>query len=447
MSKKYSPSNILPTVLLLGRSNVGKSTLFNRLIGEKLAIENNLPGTTRDWNEYIINIKDQKIKIIDSAGFVETDDKISLNIKNILDQLIKDVDLILWVIDGSNGLNPQDLKYLQDVRTKNKETWVVVNKCDNSALLENEYEFYQFGFPKVLLISALHDKNIFLIKKHLEKWLSKIEYTNQDNLKPKINFAVIGKTNVGKSSIINSLLETKRSITSDQPNTTRDSIKINLTGNDFNWNLQKDINFSITDTAGLQSKKQINSQLEKNTFKNALKTITNSDVVLLVLDASKEITRQDLRIAGLAIENGANVIILVNKWDLVSNISSEEKNQEKINIFINKLLYKAKFLHYSPIIFASTKNGYNIQELKLVLKDAWVCRNKIVDQKKIDEFAKHSINFPSRIRLIKQVDVNPPTFKIDNITPFTTSEIKYLKNRIKEEFDLFTTPILIKFKN
>ncbi len=448
MLKKYSTENNIPTVILLGRPNVGKSTLFNRLIGQKLAIESVAAGTTRDWREFVVEKKDKTFKLIDCAGLEKVKEPMFKDIELMLDRLVKSADLLLWVVDGALGLDNQDRALIAKVRSYNKPTWVVVNKCDNAQRLsESEKEFEELGFQHVILLSALHSKNVHTLWHELTDWLEDFEKNPIEQTKNQaLKFSIIGRPNVGKSSLLNALLKFKRSVVSDIPGTTRDSVSVEVNSEALDWRDSDPIVLNFTDTAGIRRKNKITGNIENDSIKQAIEVMEESDITLFVMDAQEIISKQDLHVAGLAHKMKKSIIIVVNKWDKILAQKKSKSDSELQSKFINRLLVRAKFLKSCPIIFTSAATNFNLEELSELLQLMWLSRNVEIENKILDRFVS-KCQFPilKRISKIEQISTNPPTFMIYNIGLFQTVEINQLKNAIRETFDLFSTPIKIQF--
>lgn len=448
MPKKYSTKDHIPTVILLGRPNVGKSTLFNRLVGQKLAIESVEAGTTRDWREFIVEKKEKIFKLIDCAGLEKVKEPAFKDIRLMLDRLVKSADLLLWVVDGALGLDNQDRSLIAKVRSYNKPTWVVVNKCDNTQrLMESEKEFEELGFQHVILLSALHSKNVHALWRELTSWLENLEVIPVDQIKNHaLKFSIIGRPNVGKSSLLNALLKFQRSVVSDIPGTTRDAVTIDVTGEQLDWRDSEPIVLSFTDTAGIRRKNKITGNIENDSIKQAIEVMEDSDIILFVMDAQEIISKQDLHVAGLAHKMKKSIIIVVNKWDKILAQKKSRSDSELQAKFIDRLLVRAKFLKSCPIIFTSAATNFNLTELAELLQLMWLSRNVEINPQILDRLVE-KCQFPilKRISKIEQISTNPPTFMIYNNGLFQTVEINQLKNALRETFELFSTPIKIEF--
>lgn len=443
MQKKSSLVNKIPTIVLIGRPNVGKSTLFNRLAAKRLALESDEAGTTRDWREEKISKKDRSVRIIDCAGLDSQSGELSQNIQTNLKAVIEKSDLILWLVDGSLGLDSRDLAWQKKVRSFNKESWLIVNKCDNQTRLLAAEEYQKLGFAKVFYISALHQKNIFTLKKELFK-LAGEEISDQEELK-KIKFVVVGRPNVGKSSLINTILKDSRTTVSSLPGTTRDAIEVETLSSKINWSKAEPTVVNLVDTAGIRQASKIANKIEKESIGQTINQITNADIIILTVDASEGILKQDLHIAGLGFKLGKSIIIVVNKWDLVTDRTAESEKMLRQK-FINQTLVRAKFLNFSPIIFTSVKTGQHIADLRQLLEEIWLNRHKVIASTDLEKFL-NSAPYPvlSKITKIEQSNVNPPQFTISNQQKFHSAEIRQLKNALREYFGFYAAPIRIEF--
>lgn len=441
MIKKSYPNKI-PAIAIVGRPNVGKSTLFNRLIGRKLALESSEAGTTRDWREAIKKTKAGDYLLMDTAGLIKPKDQLDKEIQNLLDVSLKNANLLLWVTDGREGLSDQDLAWQQQIRSFNKPVWLIINKCDNQSLLtDQDNDFARLGFQEMFFLSALHKKNILNLEKEIINWqksFSPDQEVQADKNKPSLKIAIIGRPNVGKSSLLNALISQKRTAVSEEPGTTRDTIEISLLTSQLEWR-DKTKKIDFADTAGIKRKSRITQVVELAAANQAVKAIERSDLILLVINPEEGITKQDLHIAGLAINRGKSILIVCNKWDLIDSKLNSEEAKDK---FIEKLQRQASFLRFAPVIFTSVKFDFNIKELKQLLEDLWLVRQKKIPQDELTAFlADRRYPILKFITDIQQVAINPPTFKIANVRPFQTTEIRQLKNGLREKFELFATPI------
>lgn len=446
MLKKYSPEKF-PTLVLLGRPNVGKSTLYNRLVGRQKAIESAEAGTTRDWQEARINCHKKYYRLIDCAGLEKTKNQQFNDINFILEQIIRRANLLLWIVDGSNGLDNHDRALISKIRSFNKPTWLIVNKCDNALrMIEGDEEFKRLGFFNVVMLSAKHNKNIHSLTDKIAEWLADDEEIQNDLTVGQLKFSIIGRPNVGKSSLLNALLKFKRSVISDIPGTTRDAVSIDVASSQLYWQDIEPVIVNFTDTAGIRRKNKITNSIENQSVRKAIEAIENSDIVLFVIDALESVSKQDLHVAGLASKRQKGIIIVVNKWDIILEKKHHQSNSALQSKFIENLLVRAKFLKSCPIIFTSAATAFNIDELRKLLQSMWRSRNIQISEKELANFIK-KCQYPilKRISKIEQISTNPPTFLIFNQGQFHTKEINQLKNALTEKFNLFSSPVKIEF--
>ena len=308
----------IPTVALVGRPNVGKSTIFNKLVGEKISIIEDTPGVTRDRIYSEATYKDYKFNVIDTGGIDASFDKFNDVIRMQAEIAIDESDLVLFVVDGKEGLTSNDLLVRDMLRNSGKNVIVVINKIDNKKTEENIYDFYELGFDSYIPVSGEHGIGFYELRDEIVKNFEKKEYYAEDK---RLKFSVIGRPNVGKSSLINAMLNEERVIVSDVAGTTRDAIDTVMRYNDEE--------FVVIDTAGMRKKGKVYENIEKYSLLRSMKAIDRSDICLLVINAEEGIIEHDKHIAGYVLEKGKGLIIVVNKWDTVENNDIKE-------YFINK---------------------------------------------------------------------------------------------------------------
>ena len=338
----------IPTVSIVGRPNVGKSSLFNRLLGKRHAVVVEQSGTTRDRLESVVSIKGVNCKIVDTGGYMAEDkDEISLQIKEQINQAMEEASVIIMVADSVAGISPMDKEVAQILRKFGKPVLLAANKTDNERIKNNVIEFYQLGFGDPLPVSCLHNKGIKALKEKIYELVKEIAVPGEESVYLKI--AVVGRPNVGKSSFINNLLDQRRVMVSEAPSTTRDSIDTLFS--------YEDRDYVLIDTAGIRHRRKIRTAVDTFSIMRAKESIKRSDVVVLLLDAADGITKDDLGILGFVEENGKACMILVNKWDLAEeegNISQEDYERH--------LVYASKRLSVFPVSFISAKTGKNVLE-------------------------------------------------------------------------------------
>jgi GTP-binding protein len=428
-------------VAIVGRPNVGKSTLFNRLCGFRKAIVGDEPGITRDRIYGSVRWNNKLISVLDTGGLIpETHDIIPERILNQVGPAISESQLILLVVDGRAGVTPLDEQLLPMIRKTGKPIWTVVNKIDSSELESYAASFYQFGTEKVYPISAEHGRGAAELLDAIAERADDLPPEVETEAEEEIGVAVVGRPNVGKSSLVNRLLGFERAIVTDIPGTTRDAVDTLLT--------REGIQYRIIDTAGIRRKGKTEGRTEKVSVVMAQKSLEHADVALLLLDAEEGVTKLDAAIGGYASEAGCSVIIVLNKWDLV------EKDTHTIEKFTEDIHRRMKYLTYAPILAVSALNGQRVSKLFEIIRRAYEERririptgtlNNLFVPDTAERFAAQDPNQKLGIRYITQARSDPPTFVV-----FTTSRDRlhfsterYLVNRLREQFGFFATPIRI----
>lgn len=429
----------IPTVALVGRPNVGKSTIFNKLVGEKISIIEDTPGVTRDRIYSEVTYKDYKFNLIDTGGIDGSLEKFNDVIKMQAEIAIDESDLVLFVVDGKEGLTSNDLLVRDMLRNSGKKVIVVINKVDNKKSEENIYDFYELGFDTYLPVSGEHGIGFFELKDEIVSNFQKKEYYTEDK---RLKFSVIGRPNVGKSSLINAMLNEERVIVSDVAGTTRDAIDTVMRYNDEE--------FVIIDTAGMRKKGKIYEAIDKYSLLRSMKAIDRSDICLLVINAEEGIIEHDKHIAGYVLEKGKGLIIVVNKWDAVDNPDKKE--------YIKKVRNEFQFLSYVPIVFTSalTKKGVHTI-MPEVLRVSENIKREIPTNILNDVISDaYMLNNPPsykgkrlKIYFTNQSGTKPPkfTFHVNNKGLVHFSYERYLENKLRENFELEGTPIILQFKN
>ena len=337
----------LPVVSLVGRPNVGKSTIFNKLVGKKISIIEDTPGVTRDRIYSEASYKDYRYNLIDTGGIDASRDMFNDIIKVQVEIAIDESNLVLFVVDGKEGLTSNDFKVRDMLRNSGKKVIVVINKIDNKKCEENIYDFYELGFDTYIPVSGEHGIGFFELKDEIIKNINKKEEEIKDD---RLKFSVIGRPNVGKSSLINAILNEDRVIVSDVAGTTRDAIDTVLKYNNEEY--------VVIDTAGMRKKGKIYENIEKYSLLRSMKAIDRSDICLLVINAEEGIIEHDKHIAGYVLEKGKGLIIVVNKWDT--------QTEENIKEYTKKVKNEFQFLSYVPIVFVSALHKKRIQPGKKV---------------------------------------------------------------------------------
>ena len=423
------------TVAIVGRPNVGKSSLFNRLAGDKLAITDDASGVTRDRLYAKCEWLDQQFAIIDTGGIELSDVPFMFEIRAQAELAIDEADVIVFVCDGRVGITKEDSDVMTILHKSKKPVIVAANKIDDVKFMDNIYEFYNFGVEEVFAISTLHGIGIGDLLDKIVELLPEKKSKKYDDT---IEFCLIGQPNVGKSSLTNAILGTERVIVSDIAGTTRDAIDTPFT--------RDGANYVVIDTAGIRKTGKIYENAEKYSFLRAIKAIERSSVVLLLLDATKEIEEQDKRVAGYAMDANKAVIIVVNKWDAV------EKNDKSMQEWIKKIKSHFVFLDYAPIVFVSALKNQRVhtvfEQIKIVYQNytrrvATNVLNDVLLDATLIQQAPFFNGDRLKIYYASQVEKNPPSFVlfVNDPTYLHFSYQRYLENKLREAFNFEGTPI------
>jgi len=431
-----------PLVALVGRPNVGKSTLFNRLLGHRRAIVDDIPGVTRDRNYALITRFDKPFILIDTGGFEPvTEDSLLCQMREQSSLAMEEADVIIFMMDARSGLTPADTEVAEMLRRIGKPVLFVVNKVDGEKLENESAEFYSLGVDTLFTISAEHNRGVYDL---LEKLLETLPDGAVSEVAEEITkIAVVGRPNVGKSSLVNRLLGFERMVANPTAGTTRDSV-------DTRFMCHKKP-YMLIDTAGIRRKGKTTEKLEKFSVVSALRSIDRADVVLMVIDAHEGITEQDERIAGYIHEAGKSCIFVVNKWDAVTKDNSAFGN------YMDKIRTDFKYLSYAPVVFVSAKTGQRIGKIMESVDNVMEQYRRRVptsDLNRVFTEATDSHHAPlARGRRVKfyyttQVAVEPPTFVIFTNQPdgIHFSYERYLINRLRAAFGFDGTPLRLIFR-
>lgn len=428
-----------PTVAIVGRPNVGKSTLFNKLVGKKISIIEDNPGVTRDRIYSEVTYGNYKFNLIDTGGIDVSKEIFNDEIKVQVEIAIDESDVIIFLVDGVEGLNQNDYEVRDMLRKSGKRVIVAINKTDNKESLEHKYDFYELGFSEYLEISGEHSRGINELLNLIVQDFNPYVLDEEDN---RVKFSIIGRPNVGKSSLVNALLGEERAIVSDVAGTTRDS-----TDSVFKYNGEE---YIVIDTAGMRKRGKIYEQVEKYSLIRSMRAIDRSDICILVIDSISGIIEHDKHIIGMALEAGKGLIIVVNKWDVPNELSMNE--YEKL------IRSEFQFLSYVPIVFVSAKEKKRIH---LIMPEVVKVAENIKKEVKTSVLNDvindaYLLNLPPsykgkrlKIYFVSQEDVKPPkfTFRVNDKGLVHFSYYRYLENKIRENFDFYGTPIILKFKN
>lgn len=442
----------LPLVAIIGRPNVGKSTLFNRLTGTRKSIVGDEPGITRDRIYGEVEWKTKTFELVDTGGIVPDDEAIiPANIFKQASFAIAKAEAIIWVVDARAGITPLDEEISVFLRNIGKPVFIAANKAETRKVEEEAGEFHQFGF-ELIPLSAEHGTSVGDLLEAVFDVLT-FEEEQEEEQSDEIKLAIIGRPNVGKSSLLNKILGEERVIVSPIAGTTRDAVDTHLTVDD-----QK---FLIIDTAGIRRKGKTTEMAEKLSVIMAKKSLERADVALMVIDAVEGVTALDANIAGYAVESGCSVILVVNKWDIIP-----EKETNTIYRFEDDLRQKMKFLNWSPMVTISALTGQRVTNILPLVVKANEARNLRIQTSKLNRFFEENVSQPKggtapapvkggfsrlKVQFLTQGGLRPPLFVL-----FTSggdkgglhfSYLRYIENRLREEFEFFATPIRLKEKH
>ncbi len=430
----------MPTVCLIGKPNVGKSTIFNHLIKEDKSIVLDTPGVTRDRIYGKVSYGTKSFLLIDTGGLEEGKDNWNKDILMQATLAIDEADVIVFVVDAKEEISSSDLRIRDMLMKTNKKVIVAVNKVDNEKRRDMLYQFYELGFSCVLPISASHNLGFEALLDEITKEFSDNEQEEDTRLK----FCFIGRPNVGKSSLINALLNEERVIVSEVAGTTRDA-----TDTPFFYNKEE---YVMIDTAGMRKRGRIYETIEKYSLLRSLKAIERSHVCVLVVNAEEGILEHDKHILSYAIEAGKGIVICVNKWDTIENPDQAIKDWKK------NLASHFMFASYASFVFVSAKTKKRLATLMPAIIESYQNNRKEIKTSDLNSVIVDAVSMhepPSykgkrlKIYFVSQIDKEPPKFefKVNNKGLVHFSYARYLENKIRENFDFTGTPILLKFKN
>lgn len=430
----------MQTVCLVGKPNVGKSSIFNRLIKENKSIIMDTPGVTRDRIYGKVEYNNKRFHLIDTGGISFGDDDFQKDILAQATLAIDEADLVLFVVDGIEDIDASDRKVAEILHRTSKPVIVVVNKLDNDKRKDNLYNFYELGFSELIAVSASHNMGINELVNTITKDLPEEDIVDDNTIK----FSIIGRPNVGKSSLINAILNEDRAIVSDIAGTTRDAIDTK-----FKYN-HEDI--TVIDTAGMRKKGKIYESVEKYSLIRSLKAIDRSDVCVLVIDASTGIIEHDKHIASYALDAGKGIVICVNKWDTINNPDSDIKHWKE------EIKNEFQFIPYAHVVFLSAKTKKRVSTLMPEVINAYNNNRKEVKTSLLNNIIMEAVSLhepPSykgkrlKIYFVSQTGNCPPkfTFSVNNKGLVHFSYERYLENQIRNNIDFDGTPIILQFKN
>lgn len=451
-----------PVVTIVGRPNVGKSTLFNRLAEERLAIVDQVPGTTRDrllaeaqWTGTYFDIVDTGGIDPTQAGFGKQKEPLSVGSHEYIEHIrgqaeiaIQEADVVLFVVDGQSGVTAAD-REISEVLRKSQETRdgkryppviVVVNKCESKTVRQDAVQFYELGFERVHPVSAIHSTGVGDM---LDVVVDLFPERGEEEMDTSVHISIVGKPNVGKSSLLNLLIGEERVIVSPIPGTTRDSVDTRL--------VYDETPITLIDTAGIRKRGSVEPGVEKYSVIRAFKAIDRSDVCLLVVDAYQGVKSQDTHIAGRIIDEWKSVVVVVNKWDLV------HKDAHTMSEYVEFIRYELSFMDYVPILFTSAKTGQRVDQILPTALDVYDQRtlrlptshiNRILQRAQDKHPAPSKSGRHFKIYYGTQVRSNPPTIllHVNNPDLVHFSYLRYIENQIREQVPFLGTPIKIRMK-
>ena len=432
-----------PVIAIVGRPNVGKSTLFNRIAGRQKAIVIDEPGATRDRNYMDCEWNHKAFTLIDTGGFEpSTEERILVQMREQTNLAIEEADIIIFLMDGRDGLTPSDMEIARQLRGRGKNVYYVANKVDGARHEELLTEYYRLGIDELYPISAQHglgvDELLAVVTEDFPRSKDEDEVEDQP-----ISVAIVGKPNVGKSSLINLICGKERTIANPTPGTTRDAIDttVKVHGKQY----------LLIDTAGIRRKNKISLTLEKYSVVQALKSINRCDIALLLIDAEEGMTEQDAKIAGLAYENGKACIIVVNKWDKI------EKDNATVGKYVEDIKDKVKFMDFAPIMFISAVTGQRAPKIFGLIDEVYAQYSKRIETSPLNDLVEKCLrknpmaryqNRSMTISYATQTGTRPPTFVffVSHAKGVHFSYERYLMNAIRAEFGFDKVPLKLIFR-
>ncbi|KRN29444.1 GTP-binding protein Der [Lactobacillus selangorensis] len=425
-----------PTVAIVGRPNVGKSTLFNRIVGERISIVNDTPGVTRDRIYANSEWLGHPFSVIDTGGIEISDEPFVDQIRDQAEIAIDEADVIVFLVSAHSGVTDADEQVAQILYRSDTPVVLAVNKADNPEQRQDIYDFYSLGFGDPIPVSSVHGTGIGdLLDAIVADFPAEQDEPEDDSIK----FSLIGRPNVGKSSLVNAILGEQRVIVSDVEGTTRDAIDTKFTD-------ESGQDFTMIDTAGLRKRGKVYENTEKYAVLRAMRAIDRSDVVLVVLNAEEGIREQDKHVAGYAHEAGRGIIIVVNKWDTL------EKDTHTMSDFTNLIRKEFEYLDYAPIVFVSAKTKQRLNVLPEMIKTVSENQNRRIQSSVLNDVLLDAVSVTPtptvrgkrlRVYYMTQVAVKPPTFVVFVNDPdlLHFSYQRFLINQLRKAFDFTGTPI------
>ncbi|MDR5694882.1 MAG: ribosome biogenesis GTPase Der [Armatimonadota bacterium] len=431
----------LPTIAIVGRPNVGKSSLFNRLLGKRIAIVDETPGLTRDRLYGVCEWAGRRFQIVDTGGLTfAAEEPLLVQVRRQVEKAIEEADLILFVVDAKTGISPEDTEIAQLLRESNRPVLLVANKVDNPAATSSVYDFFSLGLGDPIPISALHGIGIDGL---LEEAIALLPKHTEEVPQEGISVAIVGRPNVGKSSLVNAILQEERVIVDESPGTTRDAVDtaLRLDGQ----------RLVLIDTAGLKRKARITHDLERYSMLRTLRAIERAEISALLLDASVGVTSQDRHIVGEILSRGKALIIVVNKWDLVS------RSPKGTEAAISQVRQELRGADFAPVLFVSAKKGWGLSEFFWTIfrvAQAYETRigtgplNRVIEEAQCSYAPPATSGRGVRIYYATQPETRPPTIVLFVNNPDWMPEqyLRYLEHRLRQAFPLEGTPIRFKLR-
>lgn len=431
---------MIPNVVIIGRTNVGKSTLFNRVFGRRRAIVHDSPGTTRDRNEAIVSWKGTDINLIDTGGWAHDDTIFSASVRKQLEAALDKADLAILLVDAKAGCDPLDVELSRLLRRSGKKTLLVVNKVDSAKDDVKTADFYRLGMDSLIPISANHGRNMFDLLDTILAMTAEVTAMPAENRPEPIRIILVGKPNVGKSSLVNALSHQERSIVHDMPGTTREALDISITS--------EGQEYLLIDTPGIHRKRKFTNDMEYLSTLSTQHAIERADVAVLVMDVDQGIGETEAKVAEYVLENRKGCLLVVNKWDIVDD------REQTVKIVKELIEQKLQFLKWSRVLLVSAKTRQRVDRILQEVKAIYAEFSKIIDPHELRECIRDAETRKPlsrkgdilRIRGVEQTGTRPPSFSIAVNDPelMHFSYRRYLENCLRARFGFEGTPIALR---
>jgi GTP-binding protein len=431
-----------PGVVIVGRPNVGKSTLFNRFVGQRTAIVEDIPGTTRDRLQAEVSYRDRRFALIDTGGLEpDAEEGYSALIRRQVETAVRQADVVLFVVDAVAGVTRTDSEIAEMLRRIETPVMLLANKADNDARREAALEFFELGLGEPVPISAYHDLGLREVLDRLSEILPE---SQSEEAVDELRLAVVGRPNVGKSALVNAILGEDRVMVSEESGTTRDAVDTRF--------LYRDKPLVLIDTAGIRRRGRVERGVEKYSVMRARQAIERCDVAILVLDATQKVAAQDLHVAGFVADAFKGMIVAVNKWDLT------EDSEETRESFARNVLRRLQFTPWAPLAFVSAKTGLNIDGLLDLALEIGETRSRRIPTSEVNTVLREAVaanpppspgRRPLRIKYATQAEVRPPTFVFftNDASLIHFSYRRYIENFLRKRFGFEGTAIKLEFRS